>query len=102
MCWGCLNYDHGQCIVPTYEFKKVEAGDNFTIGLTMDGTLVHWGLVQDNYFTPPAVYSPTPSGVFSDIISGQTHICGIRENGDFEFWGANDFGQCNESVKIEN
>lgn len=86
VAWG-----YGDCNVPNpnYGFIDISAGDNFMLGLMVNGSIVAWG---SNYFGQCDV--PSPNTGFVMISSGDDHSLGLKEDGSIVAWGYNNVGQC--------
>ena len=94
-CWGgvflqgsqYLRYLHAA--VPSAEasttFTDIDAGPDLTCGVKTDGTLVCWG----GNATPDSHNRLTvPSGSFSRVAVGATHVCAIKsDDKSIECWG---------------
>ncbi len=63
--WGA-NY-YGQATVPTGTFLAAAAGDDWSLALRTDGTLVAWG---DPYSLS---WMAVPTGTFTAITAGRYH-----------------------------
>ena len=58
----------------------MSAGDAFTCGVKIDGTIACWGQNTWGEATPPA-------GTFTSVSAGEAHACGVRIDGTIACWG---------------
>ena len=76
---------------PSEKFTEIACGENHSIGIKEDGTVVTWGNNNGGQ------YNNSPSGKIVQIACGAYHSVGIREDGTLVTWGDNDWGQYNNS-----
>jgi hypothetical protein len=79
-------------------FVKVVIGNDFGLGLTDEGAIVHWGNTTYGQDVIPA-------GVFRDIAATSYSCAAITTAGELKAWGWNAYGQCdvpagNEYIKV--
>lgn len=95
-------------------FKSLAAGLHFTCGLETGEAAYYWG---NNYFgnlgvstdmvtdtEHPDPLAVTGSYTFKQLAagsSGDSRICGIRDNGELRCWGHNAFGQLDKGNTID-
>ena len=98
---GTTNPAHGVIPVPTLDsgFVAVAAGDNFSLALRADGTVVGWGANDrgqlGNGGTGPAL-APTPVSGLTGVVAisaGIAHSLALRWDGSEYAWGWNEYGQ---------
>ena len=108
-CWG----NGLQLDAPAGSFSTVSAGEYHTCGLrSADGAIECWGVnhnhrqvivsdVADQVMvdgvdvSPQPVPTLAPPGRFTAVSSGINHTCGLRESGQIECWGVNNYGERN-------
>ncbi len=66
----------------------VAAGNEHSLGLKSDGTILAWG---DNALGQCDV--PAPNADFVAVAAGGGHSLGLKSDGTFVAWGNNDYGQ---------
>jgi alpha-tubulin suppressor-like RCC1 family protein len=96
----------GVPVVPLV-FTSVNAGHEFTCGLTPDSTAYCWGSNQsgqlgdgttNSRLTPGAVHMPTGIGLIAMTVGG-AHACGLTVNGEAYCWGENNsYGQVGDGT----
>lgn len=85
-CWGYNN--NGECDVPVGlgPVFMVAAGNDFTVALLADGSVVQWG-------SPPASAPAVNNGVFISCYSNTVLL--LLDDGTVMAWGGNSLGQAN-------
>lgn len=88
--------------------SAISAGDGYTCGLRVDGTLLCWGDNSDNTLgdgtTVAYRTAPTPvvglkrTGPGVKVSTGYETTCGLLANGTVKCWGANSFGQLGDGT----
>ena len=71
-------------------FVAVAGGNEYSLGLKADGSIVAWG---DNGYGQCNV--PAPNSGFVAIAGGYYHSLGLKADGSIVAWGRNNYGQCN-------
>ncbi len=95
--WG--NNNNGQARPPLTLTNAVllAGGQNDSLAIRADGTVVGWGWNSYNSATPP----PGLSNVV-DIAGGYFHTIALESNGTVVAWGNNDYGQTNIPLGLSN
>ncbi len=94
--WGATW--HGECDVPSpnNDFVAVAAGNNHSLGLKSDGSIVAWGSNNDDYSQYTGQCDvPSPNSGFVAVAAGGNNSLGLKSDGSVVAWGDNDHGQCN-------
>ena len=90
MAWG--SNTNGQCNVPSglTGVIAIAGGNNHSLALKLDGTVVAWGLYTSGQST-------VPSGLLGviAIAAGGGNSLALKSDGTVVAWGKNDFGQLN-------
>ncbi|HPS02377.1 MAG TPA: InlB B-repeat-containing protein, partial [Candidatus Sumerlaeota bacterium] len=97
--WGATW--HGECDVPSPNngFVAVAAGNNYSLGLKSDGSIVAWGSNSDDYSQYTGQCDvPSPNSGFVAVAAGGNQSLGLKSDGSVVAWGDNDHGQCNIPV----
>ena len=91
-CWG--NAADGRTRVPTQPdgsaetFARIDAGDDHTCGIRReDASVVCWGKHSSE------LNNAATAGAYSQVATGEAHVCGLRDNGAVYCWGDNEAGQ---------
>ncbi len=97
LAWGS-NY-YGETNVPSglSGVVALAAGDNHSLGLKNDGTVVTWG---DNEYGETMV--PTGLGNVVLVVAGQYHSLALKSDGTVVAWGANIVGQSAVPAGLNN
>ena len=101
---SCYEAYAPELVAGGFEWKSVSAGNGFTCGITIDDRGYCWGAIQNHGDpTPPSgklghgdfggSYDPVP--VYGDlrfrqIVTGQSHACGVTLDGEAYCWGDNE------------
>ncbi len=75
---------------PNLGFVAVAGGDNHSLGLKANGSIVAWG--GNNQYGQCDV--PAPNTGFVAVAAGTTHSLGLKTDGSIVAWGYNSYGQC--------
>ena len=91
VAWGLNSPSYGECNVPEPNtgFIAVAAGENHSLGLKSDGTVVAWG---GNTYGQCTV--PSPNANFIAIAAGHSFSLGLKSDHSIVAWGRNDYSQC--------
>lgn len=89
--------DSGQCDVNLWsDIKKVVAGNNFTLGIKNDGTVIKAGIINKfGIEEEDASYNLNTWADISNIACGTWHVVGLKNDGTVIAAGDNEYGQCN-------
>ena len=68
---------------PVFTGSTVAAGNGFSCGVRVDGTLVCWG-------SDAGGAASAPAGEFVAVSAGRAHSCGVQADGAAVCWGAGD------------
>lgn len=77
---------YGQGAIPDHKFLRLDAGDDYTCGITSERSIRCWGRSNHGQTDPP-------KGNYGDIATGSTHACGITAAGSIRCWGRNNHDQ---------
>lgn len=99
-CWGSTNKNvnkYGQATPPEGEFIAIAAGYKHSCAIRITGEVVCWGQGKQQ-IEPGYCYdsdgdcgqSAPPAGKFTHVTCGETHSCGVLQDGNVRCWG-NDF-----------
>ncbi|XID94941.1 S-layer homology domain-containing protein [Paenibacillaceae bacterium WGS1546] len=83
---------------PPVKAVKIAAGDNFSLALKSDGSVVGWGV---NTYLQLNVPHMAQSGVI-DIAAGANHALALLSTGRVVAWGANTSGQSTVPIEAQN
>src|SRR6185436_6901006 len=73
-------------------FVAVAAGEEHTVALRSNGSVVAWGGNQFGECNVPDL----PAGItYSAIAAGLRHTVALRSDGSVVAWGNNQYGECN-------
>lgn len=116
-CWGDNRYgqlgDQSQLsrvtpdrVAGSYSFDFIDAGLNTTCGIST-ARVACWGdnrsrvipTMTDSIVSQPAV--AMASDVMASVAVGQTHVCGLSEDGAVYCWGQNEVGQVGDGTTDE-
>ena len=75
----------------------VAAGQNFSVALRTNGTVVAWGFGLQGQTNVPAGLSNVTA-----IAAGDSHALALKEDGTVVSWGANDYGQRDVPAGLSN
>src|SRR5690349_17340321 len=90
--WGVKAFDSRGA---SDSFVQVSAGENHTVALHADGTLVAWGNNDSRQCEVPAL----PSGVvYTSVSAGSNHTLALRSDGSAVAWGDPANGKCGVPV----
>ncbi len=83
--WGANNFDELTPNPGSPQFKQVAAGNGFSIGLAVDGSLHHWGrrvVFRDRLNASPSHFmlDDCPAGRFMSIGAGPHHAAAVRDH----------------------
>lgn len=78
-CWGDYSFE-----IPQTRFLSISAGKDFLCGIVEDESILCAGFSYD-----------PPIGTYTQIDSGNEHVCAINTVGKVECFGQNSSGQCN-------
>lgn len=97
---GCI-VGWGSMVIPFPEsldsLIATAGGDNHSLGLKSDGTIIAWG-----YNGSGECNVPEPNGGFIAVAAGGDHSLGLKSDGTIVAWGKNSYGQCNVPSPNEN
>ena len=85
-------------------FRSIDCGDQFTCGLTADGTAYCWGLngfgvLGNGSLVQSSVPVPVAGGHrFQSISTGDWHACAVTTDGLAYCWGRNDYAQLGDGT----
>lgn len=100
--WAWGNNDHNQCNVAVQAMvgvTNVAGGENYSLALKNDGSVVAWG-APAMVTSLPASVSAVGAGV-SDLAAGERHALALK-NGGVIAWGLNDHGQATVPDELTN
>ena len=86
--WG--KNDYGQSNPPAGKYSAFSGGEDFSLGLRPDGSIVGWGDDSNGQCDVPS----SNTG-FIAIAAGGYHSLGLKQDGSIVAWGRNNIGQCN-------
>jgi hypothetical protein len=94
VAWGEYTYG-GQVLqseipMPNSSFVAVAAGEEHSLGLKADNSIVAWGKN-----TRGECNVPSPNSGFIAVAAGWQHSLGLKSDGSIVAWGQNDYGQRN-------
>ncbi|MEE8409016.1 MAG: hypothetical protein V3T05_05385 [Myxococcota bacterium] len=84
ICGDSICTADGHCAVA---FWGIDAGGSLTCGITLDGSVVCWGVGGEHALNDPS------GGELTRLDVGRDHACGIDTDGEIECWGNDDQGQ---------
>lgn len=79
--------------------KDIAVGASFTLGLLQNGTLVTWGINNNNQATIPRQLS---GQLFQHVETGSNWALALGTNGRVYGWGSNDFNQLNMPSAVQS
>ncbi len=81
-CWGCKDFNSGQCEPPEGKYKAVATEKELTCAISEDGGISCWG--GDTKYDS---WNNVPLGNYIKIGVEDSRACGIRDDGTCACWG---------------
>lgn len=87
--------------------RSISVGGGSTCGVTMEGTAFCWGYnafgkLGDGTTTQrdkPVLVAAPPGVMFTQVVPGANHTCGVTAAGGGYCWGSNDFGKLGDGTQ---
>ena len=106
---GCEVVDgEARCVVPTYEWAEISAGDSHTCARRENGTVMCWGDNDAGQLgTGDRDRRRAPADVMNlddavSISAGGSHTCALRATGQVACWGSGGAGQLGDGLQTSS